>query len=106
MKDSLSYCLLLSRQDPAVAAGVSIALMGMAASAAFTGAVIAPVISMGMERMIDTVGHLDIRMPVFPKDVFNDDYPEYQYEEYNSDNEEFETEIIDVKKRSKSGKKN
>ena len=104
MKDSLSYCLLLSRQDPAVAAGVSLALMGMAASAAFTGAVIAPVISMGMERMIDTVGHLDIRMPVFPKDVFNDDYPEY--EEYDSDNEEFETEIIDVKKRSKSGKKN
>ena len=94
------------RQDPAIAAGVSLALVGMAASAAFTGAVIAPVISMGMERMIDTVGHLDIRMPVFPKDVFNDDYPDYQYEQDDIYDEEFETEIIDVKKRSKKGKKN
>lgn len=94
------------RQDPAVAAGVSLALIGMAMSAAFTGAVVAPVLSMGMERMVDTVSHLDIRMPTFPKDIFEDDYPGYD-EEYYEDEEEFETEIIDAKKkRSKKAKRN
>ena len=101
------------RQDPAVAAGVSLALIGMAMSAAFTGAVVAPVLSMGMERMVDTVSHLDIRMPTFPKDIFEDDYPGYDEEyyedeeEYYEDEEEFETEIIDAKKkRSKKAKRN
>lgn len=94
------------RQDPAVAAGVSLALIGMAMSAAFTGAVVAPVLSMGMERMVDTVSHLDIRMPTFPKDIFEDDYPGYD-EEYYEDEKEFETEIIDAKKkRSKKAKRN
>ena len=79
----------------------------MAMSAAFTGAVVAPVISMGVERMVDTVSNIDIRMPTFPKDVFEDDYPNYDDEEYYYDDDE-EVEIIEAKKRNggKNGKKN
>ena len=81
------------------------ALIGMAFSAAFTGAVIAPVISGGVTRMVDTLQNIDIRMPTFPKDVFDEDYAEYEdYEEdyYNADSE---PEIIEAKKKSKKSKR-
>ena len=82
---------------------MSIALVGMAFSAAFTGAVVAPVLSAGLARMVDTVHSLDIRMPTFPQDVFHDDYPEYEEYEYQEYEEE-DTEIIDAKKKSKKSK--
>ena len=94
------------RQDPGLAAGVSVALIGMAFSAAFTGAVIAPIISGGVARMVDTVQNIDIRMPVFPKDVFDDDYADYEeYEENGEYDENFEVEIIEAKKKGKKSKK-
>ena len=99
----MSVVQMMFRQDPGFAAGVSIALVGMAFSAAFTGAVVAPVVSAGLARMVDTVHSLDIRMPTFPQDVFHDDYPEYEYEEYQEYEEE-DTEIIDAKKKSKKSK--
>ena len=41
---------------------------------------------------------ISTRMPVFPKDVFEDDYPDYNI--YDEDHEdEFETEIIEAKTR-------
>jgi len=94
------------RQDPGLAAGVSVALIGMAFSAAFTGAVIAPIISGGVARMVDTVQNIDIRMPTFPKDVFEEDYAEYEeYEENEKYDDKFETEIIEAKKKGKKSKK-
>ena len=76
-------------------------MIAMAFSAAFTGAVIAPVLRMGMERMVETVGSVDIRMPVFPKDFFDQQYPEYEEYEY----EDYQEEIIDTKKRNRKNKK-
>ena len=99
----ISNIFLVPRQDPGFAAGVSIALVGMAFSAAFTGAVVAPVLSAGLARMVDTVHSLDIRMPTFPQDVFHDDYPEYEEYEYQEYEEE-DTEIIDAKKKSRKSK--
>ena len=95
------------RQDPGLAAGVSVALIGMAFSAAFTGAVIAPIVSGGVARMVDTVQNIDIRMPVFPKDVFEEDYADYEeYEENEEYDGNFETEIIEAKvKKGKKSKK-
>ena len=82
------------------------ALIGMAFSAAFTGAVIAPIISGGVARMVDTVQNIDIRMPTFPKDVFEEDYAEYEeYEENEKYDDKFETEIIEAKKKGKKSKK-
>ena len=91
----------IDRQDPATVAGLSVAMIGMAFSAAFTGAVLAPIIRMGMERMVETVRSVDIRMPVFPKDFFDQDYPEYEEYEY----EDYQEEIIDTKKRNRKNKK-
>ena len=43
-------------------------------------------------------------MPVFPKDVFEDDYPDYSiYEE--EEETEFETEIIEAKTKNRHNKK-
>ena len=85
---------------------MSVALIGMAFSAAFTGAVIAPIISGGVARMVDTVQNIDIRMPIFPKDVFEEDYAEYEeYEENEKYDDKFETEIIEAKKKGKKSKK-
>ena len=85
---------------------MSVALIGMAFSAAFTGAVIAPIISGGVARMMDTVQNIDIRMPIFPKDVFEEDYAEYEeYEENEKYEDKFETEIIEAKKKGKKSKK-
>ena len=85
---------------------MSVALIGMAFSAAFTGAVIAPIISGGVARMMDTVQNIDIRMPIFPKDVFEEDYAEYEeYEENEKYDDKFETEIIEAKKKGKKSKK-
>ena len=87
---------------------MSVALIGMAFSAAFTGAVIAPIISGGVARMVDTVQNIDIRMPVFPKDVFDDDYADYEEYEENEeyDDGDFEVEIIEAKKgKGKKSKK-
>ena len=81
------------------------ALIGMAFSAAFTGAVIAPVISGGVTRMVDTLHNIDIRMPTFPKDVFDEDYAEYEDYEENYYNADSEPEIIEAKKKSKKSKK-
>ena len=81
------------------------ALIGMAFSAAFTGAVIAPVISGGVTRMVDTLQNIDIRMPTFPKDVFDEDYAEYEDYEENYYNADSEPEIIEAKKKSKKSKK-
>ena len=82
------------------------ALIGMAFSAAFTGAVIAPILSGGVARMMDTVQNIDIRMPIFPKDVFEEDYAEYEeYEENEKYDDKFETEIIEAKKKGKKSKK-
>ena len=82
------------------------ALIGMAFSAAFTGAVIAPIISGGVARMVDTVQNIDIRMPTFPKDVFEEDYAMYEeYEENEKYDDKFETEIIEAKKKGKKSKK-
>merc|ERR1711997_260103 len=91
----------IDRQDPATVAGLTVAMIGMAFSAAFTGAVIAPVLRMGLERMVETVRSVDIRMPVFPKDFFDQDYPEYEEYEY----EEYEEEIIETKKRNRKNNK-
>ena len=77
----------------------------MAFSAAFTGAVIAPIISGGVARMVDTVQNIDIRMPTFPE-VFDEDYAEYEeYEENEEYDANFETEIIEAKKKGKKSKK-
>ena len=81
------------------------ALIGMAFSAAFTGAVIAPVISGGVTRMVDTLQNIDIRMPTFPKDVFDEDYADYEDYEENYYNADSEPEIIEAKKKSKKSKK-
>merc|ERR1711997_431781 len=91
----------IDRQDPATVAGLSVAMIGMAFSAAFTGAVLAPIIRMGMERMVETVRSVDIRMPVFPKDFFDQDYPEYEEYEY----EDYGAEIIETKKRNRKNNK-
>ena len=77
----------------------------MAFSAAFTGAVIAPVISGGVTRMVDTLQNIDIRMSTFPKDVFDEDYAEYEDYEENYYNADSEPEIIEAKKKSKKSKK-
>merc|ERR1712122_156679 len=89
----------IERQDPATVAGLSIAMIGMAFSAAFTGAVIAPVLRMGTETVVETVR--DIRMPVFPKEIFDQDYPQYEDYEY----EDVEEEVIDSKKKNRGNKK-
>ena len=91
----------IDRQDPATVAGLSIAMIGMAFSAAFTGAVMAPVIRMGVERMVETVRSVEIRMPVFPKDFFDQEYPEYEEYEY----EDYTEEIIETKKRNRKNNK-
>ena len=91
----------IDRQDPATVAGLSVAMIAMAFSAAFTGAVLAPVFRMGMERMVETVRSVDIRMPVFPKDFFDQQYPEYEEYEY----EDYQEEIIETKKRNRKNKK-
>ena len=53
---------------------------------------------MGVARAMDTISRLDIRMPVFPKEIFDQDYPEYEeYEEYEYD--DIEAEIVDTKKK-------
>ena len=91
----------IDRQDPATVAGLSVAMIGMAFSAAFTGAVIAPVIRMGVERMVETVRSVDIRMPVFPTDFFDQQYPEYEEYEY----EDYQEEIIETKKRNRKNNK-
>ena len=58
----------------------------MAFSAAFTGAILAPVINMGISVI---AAASDIRFPQFPKDVFDEDY-EDKFEE---------DVVIDVKKK-------
>merc|ERR1712110_1264369 len=87
----------IDRQDPATVAGLSIAMIGMA----FTGAFMAPVIRMGVERMVETVRSVEIRMPVFPKDFFDQEYPEYEEYEY----EDYKEEIIETKKRNRKNNK-
>ena len=63
------------RQGLAIA-GLGIGLLLMAFSAAFTGALLAPVIGMGVSRIMGA----DIRFPQFPKDVFDED-EESKFEE-------------------------
>ena len=107
----MNFDLLDLRQDPALAAGANLALMGMAFSAAFTGAVIAPVVNMAASRMVDVVSAMDIsKAVVFPKDVFEDNYPDYADEYYEDEEEDevedaLEAEIIEAKKSSKKAKK-
>ena len=43
-------------------------------------------------------------MPVFPKDVFENDYPDYNIYEEEEENE-FETEIIEAKTKNRHNKK-
>ena len=107
----LNFDLLVLRQDPALAAGANLALMGMAFSAAFTGAVIAPVVNMAASRMVDVVSAMDIsKAVVFPKDVFEDNYPDYADEYYEDEEQDdevedaLEAEIIEAKKSSKKAK--
>ena len=76
------------RQGLAIA-GLGIGLLLMAFSAAFTGALLAPVISMGVSRIIGA----DIRFPQFPKDVFDED-----------EESKFEEEIVIDAKTKKTSK--
>ena len=54
-----------------------------------------------MATAMETVSSIDIRMPVFSKDIFDEQYPEYEDYEY----EEVEEEIIDTKKRNRNNRK-
>ena len=56
---------------------------------------------MGVATAMETVSSIDIRMPVFSKDIFDEQYPEYEEYEY----EEVEEEIIDTKKRNRNNRK-
>ena len=56
---------------------------------------------MGVSSAVETVRNLQIRMPVFPKEIFDQDYPEYEEYEY----EDVEVEVIDSKKRNRKNKK-
>ena len=58
---------------------------------------------MGMARAMDTINNMDIRMPVFPKDIFDEDYPEY--EEYEYEYDDIEEEVIDTKKKLRKNRK-
>ena len=68
----------------------------MAFSAAFTGAILAPVISLGVSRIMNP----NFRFPVFPKDVFDEEYNYEDVEDLDIDYYTDETEddlIIDAK---------
>ena len=71
----------------------------MAFSAAFTGALVAPVISMGVSHVFS-----EVRVPQFPKDVFDQDQEDNLEEE---DNEIIETKTskssYEKYKRTKTG---
>ena len=56
---------------------------------------------MGVATAMETVSSVDIRMPVFSKDIFDEQYPDYEEYEY----EEVEEEIIDTKKRNRNNRK-
>ena len=87
----------LERQDPGTVAGLSIALMAMAFSAAFTGAVLAPALQL-LAGLAGSVARA--RLPLLPKQVFDTDYQDNEYEDsYNS--EEENEAMIDTRRNNK-----
>ena len=93
MKQSVIIFLKISFRQGLAFAGLGVGLLLMAFSAAFTGAILAPIMSMGFSSIM---GLVDVRFPQFPKDVFDGEKEDNYEDEYEYD---YEDAIIDVKSK-------